>query len=176
MSVPDNVREDLRQKLWKEAEQIGWFNLSSTVKSKHYETWTRDPNIGGILSRYIGISDVRVYLKDSLLKDFSQRRFADDTMPYRVLGIPLKTESLKNYVKPHGRRLCDGRIICWGRASAWKALLMTAHERSHREKGSKIFGVILTHATGRYKEPTVRSMIEQAANKIGVEKLIWSEF
>jgi len=175
MSVPDKVREDLRRKLWKEAEQIGWLNLSPTVKSKQYEAWARDATIGGVISRYISLGDVRVYLKDTLLKDYAQHRLADDAMPYRVLGIPLKTEVGKSYVKPHGRRFRDGRIICWGRASAWKAILMTAHERAYREKGSKVFGVILTHAVGRYKEPNVRAMIEQATYKLGVERLIWSE-
>jgi len=52
---------------------------------------------------------------------------------------------------------------------------LTAHERAYAGKGFKIFGVILTHAVGRYKEPKVRTMIDQAAHKLGVERLIWSE-
>lgn len=175
MSVPDNVREEMRRKLWKEAEQMGWLSLSPTVKSKQYEVWTRDPHIGGVIARYISLGDVRVYLKDTLLKDFAQHRLADDAMPYRVLGIPLTAEVVKSYVKPHGRRFRDGRIICWGRASAWKATLMTAHERAYGVKGLKVVGVILTHAVGRYKEPKVRAMIEQAARKLGVERVVWSE-
>lgn len=175
MSVPDNVREELRRMLWGEAESMGWLSLSPTVKSKRYETWSRDPHIGGVLSRYISLSDVRVYLKDTLLKDFTQHRLADDAMPYRALGIPLATEVVKSYVKPHGRRFRDGRIICWGRANAWKAILMTAHERAYGGKGFKIAGVILTHAVGRYKEPKVRAMVEQAAHKLGVERLVWNE-
>ena len=175
MNVPDNVREELKTKLWKLADEIGWMTLSTTIKSKYYEMWTRDSGIGGILSRYISLGDVRVYLKDTLLKDFAQYRLQDHSMPCRVLRIPTSMEVAKVYVKPHGRRFCDGRIVCWGRAAAWKGILLAIHERAFVGKGFKPFAVILTHAVGRYKETKVRAMIEQAAEKLGIERLVWIE-
>ena len=48
-----------------------WIVLSTSEKSKHYEAWVRDPEIGGALSAYVNLSDVRVYLKDTLMKDYA---------------------------------------------------------------------------------------------------------
>jgi hypothetical protein len=145
------------------------------MKSKHYEIWTRDPTIGGVLSRYIDLGYVRVYLKDTLLKDFAQHRLADQSGPSRMLDIPETAEVVKTYVKPHGRRFADGRIICWGRASAWKMLLMAAYERAFAGKDFQPYGVILTQATGRYGEPKIRAMVESAANRLGIARVVWKD-
>jgi hypothetical protein len=152
MSVPDQIRQELKAKLWKIADQVGWLTLSATEKSRHYEDWTRDPDVGGLVARYIPLGDVRVYVKDTLLKDFARFRLADEGMPCRVLRVSATIEVARNYVKPHGRQLKDGRIICWGRATAWKTILMAAYERAYSQGGLKPYGVALTHAVGRYKE------------------------
>jgi hypothetical protein len=175
MSVPDNVRQQLRDKLWMTADQSDWLSLSTTAKSKFYEAWTRDPLIGGLLARYIPLGDVRVYIKDTLLKDFVQNRLADDSKPYKALGIASAITVAKNYVKPHGRRFADGRVICWGRAAAWKAILMAVYERAYGQTNWKPFGVMLTHAVGRYKETRTRTMIEKAAQRLGIERVVWRE-
>ena len=175
MNVPDQVREELRTKLWEIADELDWVSLSPTVKSKYYEIWTRDPAIGGLLSRYIDLGYVRVYLKDTLLKDFAQHRLADQAGPSRMLDIPATAEVAKSYVKPHGRRFKDGRIICWGKASAWKSILMAAYERAYGEKNFKAHGVILTHAAGRYSEPKTRGMVEAAAERLGIDRVVWKD-
>src|SRR5262245_24093964 len=113
MSVPEAIRLELKERLWKAADELGWLNLSASAKSRRYEAWTRDPNVGGVLARYIRVSDVRLYLKDTLLKGYSQDRLSDDSMPAKLLDIPLTDQIVRRYVKPHGRRLTDGRIVCW---------------------------------------------------------------
>jgi len=173
MSVPEAIRLELKERLWKAADELGWLNLSASAKSRHYEAWSRDPSVGGLLARYIPISDVRLYLKDTLLKGYSQDRLSDDSMPGKLLGISLTDQIVQQYVKPHGRRLEDGRIVCWGRAASWKAILMAAYERTHATTDFRAFGVILTHAAGRYKQNKTRSMVEEAAHKLGIERIVW---
>jgi len=176
MSVPEQVRQQLKDKLWQTADQIGWLSLSPTDKSRHYENWTRDPEIGGLIAKFIPIGDVRVYLKDTLLKDFALQRLGDGSTPCRVLGITERDKIAKKFVKPHGRQLQDGRIISWGRASAWKAILMATYERTYAEgKHAKAFGITLTHAVGRYKETKFRQMVERAAHELRIEKVVWLE-
>lgn len=174
MSVPDHVRESLRARLWKEADAKQWTLLSPGAKSASYEAWTRDPQIGGVLARFIGVSDVRVYLKDTLLKDFARQKNADDKVILRVLGLK-GVASARCYIKPHGRRFADGRVVCWGRANAWKSVVMAAYERACGEKGAKPFGVVLTRSLGHYHQPSVRKMIEGAATKLGIERIVWLE-
>jgi len=175
MSLPDHIRQQLRDNLWETADRISWLSLSPSDKSRYYEAWTRDPEIGGLIARYIPIGDVRVYLKDTLLKDFARHRLADDSMPARVLGIAESVGVARRYVKPHGRQLDDGRIISWGPASAWKAILMTTYERAYADSRLKAFGVVLTHAVGRYKQGKVRQMVERAARRLGIKLLAWVE-
>jgi hypothetical protein len=175
MSVPDEVRQQLRDKLWEIADRVGWLSLSTTEKSRHYEAWTRDPEVGGVIAHYIPLGDVRVYVKDTLLKDFARFRLADGAMPCRVLGLTDAVVVVRNYVKPHGRQLKDGRIISWGRATAWKAILMATYERAYPDARLKPYGIALTHAVGRYKEIKVRNMVERAAQKLGIERLVWVE-
>ncbi|MEA3212362.1 MAG: hypothetical protein QOE70_5419 [Chthoniobacter sp.] len=175
MSVPDNIRLELRDALWKVADTLDWLSMPQVNKTKHYEAWTRDPKIGGLIARFIPLSDVRVYLKDSLLKHYAQHRLADEAMPCRVLGISPELEIAQTFVKPHGRCLRDGRVICWGQASSWKALLMATFERAYTPTGRRPFAAILTHAVGRYKEPKLRQMVETAAKKLQIERVVWIE-
>lgn len=173
MSVPDRVREHLKLQLWKLADEIGWTYLSPSAKSKYYENWTLDPKIGGVLAHYIDKGQVRVYLKDTVLKDYSRERSDDEARPFRILRIPQTARVLQRYIKPHGRRLNDGRIICWGRAADWKSILLAAHERVFTVDTLQPFAVLLTHATGRFQDQSFRSMVEDAARKLGIERLIW---
>ncbi|HZE58889.1 MAG TPA: hypothetical protein VE031_13620 [Chthoniobacterales bacterium] len=174
MSVPDNIREQLRCRLYELADEKNWMSLSVAEKSATYDAWTRDPAVGGVLSRFIRVSDVRLYLKDSLLKDYARQKQADDTLVNHVLGVS-GAEVLRADIKPHGRVLADGRVFAWGRANAWKTILMATYERAHNEPGGKAFGVVLTNAFGQFHQPSVRTLIETAASKLGIERVVWLE-
>jgi len=170
--VPDNIREALRTQLWDEADQIHWLSLPSGAKSKQYEAWVKHSAVGGILSRYIDTGSVRVYIKDTLLKDYASLKQGDEIMVCRVLGVSSDL-IVKKLKKPSGRILNDQRIICWGRASSWKAILMASFERAYTGKNLKPFAVILTGAAGPYKQDSVRKMIETAAKQLGIEQIKW---
>lgn len=175
MRVPDHIRNELKRRLWKQADELSWINLSPSAKSSHYQNWTRDPNIGGTLSRFMDRSRVRVYLKDTLLKDYTRTRSGDAARPLRVLGLSGIADTAATYEKPHGRRLEDGRVICWGRAEDWKSVLMALHERAYASDEHSPYGIILTHAVGRFKERCLRALIIDAATKLGVERVVWLE-
>lgn len=173
MSVPVEIRLRLRTQLWEVADQVRWMNLSSSQKSRYYEDWTRDQEIGGLLARFIDRGKVRLYLKDTLLKGYARERLADQNRPLRLLGIDGPVEVVEAYTKPHGRRLRDGRIICWGRAEDWKTILMALHERTYVSEGSKPFGAVLMYADGRFRELELREMVKAAAVNLAIERLIW---
>ena len=173
MSVPDVVRKQIRQQLSSLADELGWMSLPLTEKRKLYEDWTRDPKYGGTLAKYIDKGQVRVYLKNTILKDYTRAAGADPSRPLRLLKIPPDVAVAQTYIKPHGRRLDDGRIICWGRASDWKLVLMAMHERSSSSKNAVPFAAILDKATGKFADAGVRRMVEDAATKLTVQKLLW---
>lgn len=173
MSVPATVRNEVKSYLYELAEQLGWSSLGSTAKSAYYDNWTRDPKVGGRLARYMDSGGVRTYLKDSLLKQFSADLLASESRPFRVLGISTTVECAECYVKPHGRRLMDGRVVCWGRAEDWKTILMALHERSYSRTGARPHAAVFTSSGGRYQEERIRTMVSDAATKLCVERLIW---
>ena len=174
MSVPDAVRKQLREQLRQVADDVGWMSLSLAEKRKFYEDWTRDPRYGGVLARYIDKGQVRVYLKDTIIKDYARAAGADESRPLRLLKITPDTITVEKYIKPHGRRFADGRVICWGRASDWKLVLMALHERSSNHERAVPFAAILGNATGKFADPAMRHMIEDAAVKLTIQRLLWA--
>ena len=147
--------------------------LSPMDKSHYYGTWTKDAEIGGRLGRYMAHGQVRVYIKDTLLKDYTRSRLADYERPFRVLGIPEATHVVESYSKPHGRRLEDGRVICWGRADDWKTILMALHERTFGNSHSCPHAGVFLYSLGRFHEIHARALVEDAATKLGIAQVVW---
>jgi hypothetical protein len=147
--------------------------MSASAKSKQYENWTRDAEIGGLLGRFIEPGKVRVYIKDTLLKDYARERLSDEKQPLRVCGLNERVAIVERYVKPHGLRVSDGRILCWGKADEWKSILMALYERTFIHPQSIPFAAVLMYADGRFHERRVREIVEMAAHKLSIEKVVW---
>ena len=172
MIVPAHIRSSVRERLWAIADHISWESLPARSKTAYYEGWARDPQIGGILEHYMDRHRVRVYLKDTIMKDHGHSLMADESRVFRVLNIDNNAPIAETYVKPHGRMLSDGKIICWGRADDWKNVLMAVHERSTEHSG-KPFAAVLAFALGKFHQEHVRAMVTDAARKLGIERVIW---
>lgn len=173
MKIPNDLREELRHKLWDYADELGWQALSWVEKSPQYEAWTKDSEIGGRLSRYMDQRRVRVYIKDTLMKGYVRSRQAGVERPFRALGINPDVEVAEEHERPHGRRLGDGRVIAWGNADDWKLVLTAMHERSYGVHGARPFAAVLMSSVGKYAQLHVREMVQDAADKLGVERLLW---
>jgi hypothetical protein len=126
-----------------------------------------------MLVRFIDNGKIRVYIKDTLLKDYPRARLADEKRPLRVCGVEENAEVVNRYVQPHGRRLADGRIVCWGRAEDWKSILMALHERAFLIKNSKPHAAVLMYADGRFREAQFRAMVKAAAQKLCIAAVVW---
>lgn len=172
MSVPDNTRDQVRERLWRIADEIGWLALGPSDKTQYYDNWTKDPQVGGVLQRYMTVGQLRMYIKDTILKGYPSARRADQAKPFRMLGLPEDTPACV-FIKPHGRRLPDGRIVCWGRAVDWKSVLMAVYERTYSLSGATPYAAILTECGGKFLEQRVRDLITEAAKRLGIERLVW---
>jgi hypothetical protein len=173
MKLPEQIRLTIRERVWSAAESIGWDALSPQERARQYENWTGEPEVGGVLMRYMDKARIRVYLKDSVLKHFSRARTSDAARPLRALRIdpaePVRTE----LAQPHGRVFDDGRVVCWGRADEWKHILMALHERTYGHPTLRPFGAVLMAAAGRFHEAAMRSLVEDAARRLGIQNLVW---
>ena len=174
MTIPADIRDSVREQLWSEADSIGWLDLSAPDKSRKYDDWVVREDVGGILARHMDARQVRVYLKDTVMKSYTLRRMESHERPFRVLGIRCDARVAEEYVKPHGRRLDDGRLVCWGSASNWKAVLMATFERCRAGHYASV-GVVLTGASGRYQVAQFRELVEEAAERLNVGRVAWLE-
>lgn len=173
MRVPSDVRTTLRKLLWARGDEIGWAKLSWVEKTNWYDIWGRDPSVGGVLSDYLDQREVRVYIKDTLMKAYVRSKLSDPEVVLRALGLSEVTEGMRTYERPHGRLFADGRMIAWGKASDWKSVLMALFERSYTTSGASSYGVVLRSALGRFSEDKVRRMVEDAAGRLGIERVVW---
>lgn len=176
--IPADVRLGLRRRLWAVADQLDWGRLSLIEKAGHYEAWTRDPDVGGKLGHYMDQRQVRVYVKDTIMKGYRRSRLSVPDTALRDLGLVAPSASaaldiVQEYERPHGRRLRDGRVVAWGEAKDWKAILMSLHERAFEARNARPFAAVLYASVGKWGEDGVRELVQDAATKLGVEKLVW---
>lgn len=172
MSIPGTIRDEIKDWLWKEADRLEWSALSAGDKARYYTIWTETEKIGGRLAGFMDPRQVRVYIKDTLLKPYTRERFSNEDRVFRILGLSPEVATLEGYIKPHGRKLRDGRQIAWSRATEWKATLMALHERSFQDGGNP-HAAVLFEAGTKHADAGPREVVESAARKLGVERVVW---
>lgn len=173
MKVPDATYKRIKAKLWRVADERNWPSLSDQQKSALYEEWIRDDEVGGVLIRYIAPGNVRVYIKDTIMKPYGRERIKDFPPILRLLGFPDDARVVETYIKPHGRRLADGKVICWGLSRDWKAILFAVFERAYVARSGAPFAAVIMFSNGKCQQPKYRLMIEIVANKMGIAHLVW---
>ena len=171
--IPHAIRKGLRESLWTQGDALDWPRLDWSEKAAQYEIWTRDPQVGGLLSNYMDQRQIRVYVKDTIMKGYVRSRQASALLPFSVLGIPADAELAEQYERPHGRRLKDGRVVVWGTADEWKLVLTAVHERAWGVPNARPFAAVLMWSSGKLDDSRVRQMVQDAASKLQIERLEW---
>jgi len=173
MRMPEGIRDQIRDELWSTAEKIGWSHLPDSERARYYETWTKDPAIGGKLGHFMDPRKVRVYIKDSLLKPYERSRLSETEQAVMGrLAIGPDEQFIQSYIKPHGRKLVDGRIVCWGNSRDWKLILMTTFERA--QVRNRAYGVVLIES-GKTGDESAKILVREAALRLGIERVEWIE-
>ena len=175
MKVPDKVLNPIRERLWAQADEDGWMTLTDVDKTRFYEQWVRHEEVGGVLSRYMDGSEIRVYLKDTVMKPYPRERAKDPTPVLKRLQIPDDEFVVKEFVKPHGRVFHDGRVISWGRAKNWKAILLATYERAYGNPARRAYAAVLMHSAGNTEQEAERAMIADLGQRLGIERVEWLE-
>jgi len=171
--LPDDVRDRLRSVIWSRADEMGWSALTDGDRASQYERWTRDADIGGILGHYMDPRKVRVYIKDSLLKPYERARLSGtEQQILNSVAVPADSEVAERYIKPHGIRFADGRIVSWGNSRDWKLVVMAMYEREALSPGSSAFGMVLIE-NGKTADAAVRGIVREAARRLGIQRLEW---
>jgi len=173
-AMPSDIRDRIRQKIWAKADELDWPRITDVEHTAWYENWSKDKDVGGVLSHFMDSRKIRVYIKDSLLKPYLRSRLQDGWGQV-LLSINMKeSEAIckTSYNKPHGRQLLDGRIICWGNSRDWKSVLISVFERAYRINAGVSYAAILIE-TGNTTETGMREMILDASKRLGLHHLAW---
>jgi hypothetical protein len=173
MSVPKEITEAVKDVVWRRADECDWDVLGPGDKARYYAAWARDPQIGGVLSRYLDIAAIRVYIKDTVLKSYTRERQARWDATRHALGLTENIGVVETFIKPHGVQLEDGRVVAWGRADNWKHVLLATFERAHRNNGCVPYGAVLTHAVPRFATLGDREVVEDIARRLDIKQVAW---
>lgn len=142
-TLPRETREAVIRELYGQAEALGWESMTGRAKSAQYTRWVEDPTIGGELADYLTADDIRVWLKDGPLKEytralegvgsharFTRKRFPPpEAMVRDALGSAWSIVSGSINEKPMNCRVTDGsvrRYLCWGKSQSFRDLLWAA--------------------------------------------------
>lgn len=170
--LPPAIRDAIQSKLWAECDDLGWLALPYAERAAYYERWTKDSTIGGQLAHLMDPREVRVYIKDTLVKPYVRERLLDSESAVRdALGLSEADAIQDRFIKPHGQRLADGRVLCWGRSREWKSILLAVFERA-AEPQSSAFGAVLVES-GQTELPAKRALVRAAATKLEIPHIRW---
>lgn len=172
MRLPDNVRESIYEKVHTYAESQGWMTLSAPGKSLLYSTWSKDPEIGGILIDYMGMNEVHRYIKDTVIKAYAKEKISGASAALNLLGVG-DSAIARTYEKPPGVILMDHRVISWHDAKNWKTTILAVYERARQTRSASPYGVVLFESEGKFADATFREIVSDAAERLGIERLIW---
>lgn len=174
MTVPREVLAAVRKSLWETADELGWADLRQADKARRYDIWTRDPSIGGQLGQFMDPRAVRVYLKDTIMKGYGRHSLENAGPILDALEIERGIHVAEKFIKPHGRLLADGRVICWSKASDWKITLIAVRERAMNARGAKPYAAVLIGHAPRYSDvPAGQQLIRDIADDLGIERFVW---
>lgn len=170
MKIPLQIKKDITAIIWSEADAINWLRLSDQEKSRQYEKWLVSDNVGCLMGHYLDQRNIRVYLKDSVIKPYSRERTKSLPAAFVAIGIIGPQNYKEEWIKPHGRILADLRCICWGPANDWKSIILSVYERSYRYPQAIPFAAALLGPLGKMAQTDEQNLVACVARKLGLRK------
>ncbi|KAB8144886.1 hypothetical protein F8S13_03355 [Chloroflexia bacterium SDU3-3] len=164
----DDIKHEIREALYKYADEIDWLHLTISQRKQYYEVWTSDPNIGGKLEKIMDSSRVRVYLKDTIMKSYSSKQKPDLKRILQLHSISCDHIS-QVFTKPQAF-LCDNnQLYTLSTAKDWRTSMLSAFERAYEIKNINRNIIFITdHTQGRFIDKSYRDMISIAAKKLDI--------
>jgi hypothetical protein len=74
MKIPESVENQVVTRLFADAQRINWDDLNGVKRSRQYAEWVTDPEVGGLLIRYMDEAQARLWIKDGPMKEWVRSR------------------------------------------------------------------------------------------------------
>lgn len=162
--LPERIKEDLVLEIYRKADELDWELLNNNQKTAQYRAWFEDPLVGGVLLRYNEERDIRVWLKDTLLKEYAR---AQEGIGINVKYVPRRFKGPQEVVsaalgstwhyipdtveiKPnqcHATDDRDRRLVIWGTKAGVRDLFWAALTASVTSGGETV--IVVTTRDGQ---------------------------
>lgn len=164
-----DIKKEVRYRVHQIATDIDWPHLSLAERTHYYETWAMDPNIGGLLARAVGPDGVRVYLKNSIMKEYKPAQQMTIRQLLASMSLPY-TAVTQQFIKPEAVLCDDCALYTLTKAKDWKLALMCSYERACEHSCvTKNVVFVIEHTTGRFVDQSYRDLITSAAKRLAME-------
>lgn len=147
-------------RLYRDAQEMDWEHLAPGKRTKQYAAWLEEPEVGGVLEKWMGREEARVWMKDGPMKEYSRALaglgpFASFVnAPQRgpgalvaaCLGTGWKVDVGSVGVKPLHCDAINGKRkvrVIWGPARDFKHLLWAALEAADRQTNLEVCIAVL---------------------------------
>jgi hypothetical protein len=168
MTNAETIIKAVCQRVYTLADQADWIHLTITQRKNYYEAWTQHPEIGAMLAKTMPAERVRVYLKDTIIGTYCRSKRLGVRNLLRSMSIACDSIT-QEYIKPEAV-LCDKyQLYTITATKDWKISLINNFERAQERRIKRNLLFITEHTAGRFVDHSYRSMIEDAATRLGVE-------
>ena len=72
MRIPKEIEQKVVRKLYTDAKVLDWATLTLRQHSAQYAKWVADAEVGGRLGEYLSDAEVRLWIKDGPMKEWSR--------------------------------------------------------------------------------------------------------
>lgn len=173
--LPATVRQLLRERVAKIAEERDYLHCNRVENAKLIADLTRDPEVGGVIAEYADTARVEKYIKDSLLKKFSDRKAAAGIDVVPLLSKKYKQLREIEFHKPRQAwcfRADGGEIVAVVRTRypRWEAGLrhLVFYRADLNGKGARIHLALVVCLMGKQVDQAERAHTEKAMQNVGV--------
>jgi len=172
LELPGNPRQDIIKRVRELADKADWYHLKIHERSALYAQWVNDPTIGGELAKTEGAERVRIFLKDTVIKQYMREK--RPKLRYLLKQMSLDCRYVTREFEKPVALLCDSkRLYTLALAKEWRVAILSAYERAHGVTGLVENLVFFTdHDVDRYTDRSYKALIESAAEKLDV-KVHW---
>ncbi|SNQ51961.1 conserved hypothetical protein [Frankia canadensis] len=109
--IPRDLEKDVVTRIYTKADEAQWRHLQDAERTRLYQEWTEDPEIGGRLLGFVGQqSNIRPWLKDCPMKEYERARRGEGKYAKYVMRPAATLEQMVAATAGRGWEIISGTI------------------------------------------------------------------
>ena len=181
ISLPENVREQIRERVYEKADEANYLAQSRADNGSFMNALVRNPEIGGVLRDYMPEGRIKTYIKDAVLNRYAKDKRAEalenyspDILIAESFGNAIEIEEADRVaLYKSTERIASYCVIGTGSNDKWEtalrhALVYVANLPEETQRQDVRIALRCTSPRGKLSMSD-KNQIKDALMKIGVE-------